>query len=115
SRTGITDTSGICTMLLPEKLVVVFTPNHQSLTGVIEVISRAVEYRRTSEDLRPLMVLPLPSRIEMGEKPLWERWRLGDGERGIAGYQREFERAFVNAYGLTACDLGAYFDDSQVQ
>src|SRR6059058_1199675 len=27
SRTGFTDTSGICTMLIPEKLVVVFTPN----------------------------------------------------------------------------------------
>jgi hypothetical protein len=26
SRTGISDVSGICTMLLPDKLVVVFTP-----------------------------------------------------------------------------------------
>jgi len=31
SRTGLTDSSGICTMLLPEKLVVVFTPNRQAL------------------------------------------------------------------------------------
>src|SRR2546423_1461048 len=30
SRTGVTDISGICTSLLPEKLVVVFTPNRQS-------------------------------------------------------------------------------------
>ena len=29
SRTGFTDTSGICPMLLPQKLVVVFTPNLQ--------------------------------------------------------------------------------------
>src|SRR5262249_32695686 len=32
SRTGLTDTSGICTMLLPAKLVVAFTPGRQSLT-----------------------------------------------------------------------------------
>jgi hypothetical protein len=36
SRTGLTDIRGICTMLMPEKLVVVFTPNRQSLTGVID-------------------------------------------------------------------------------
>ena len=32
SRTGFTDTSGICTMLMPELLVAVFTPNLQSLS-----------------------------------------------------------------------------------
>ena len=64
SRTGVTDISGICTSLLPERLVVVFTPNRQSLTGVHELVTRAIDYRRQSDDLRPLLVYPLPSRIE---------------------------------------------------
>jgi hypothetical protein len=64
SRTGVTDISGICTSLLPEKLVVVFTPNRQSLTGIRELVREATAYRRSSDDLRPLLVYPLPSRIE---------------------------------------------------
>jgi cellulose biosynthesis protein BcsQ len=56
SRTGVTDISGICTSLLPERLVVVFTPNRQSLTGVRELVQRATDYRRASDDLRPLLV-----------------------------------------------------------
>src|SRR5208337_2594428 len=60
SRTGRTDTSNICTMLLPQKLVVVFTPNRQSLTGVEELVREAIAYRRRSDDIRPLLVYPLP-------------------------------------------------------
>ena len=53
SRTGLTDTSGICTKLIPEKLVVVFTPNRQSLTGVTQLVRKATSYRRNSDELRP--------------------------------------------------------------
>src|SRR5579871_2356898 len=42
SRTGLTDISGICTVLLPEKLVVVFTPNRQSLLGIFDVLQRVL-------------------------------------------------------------------------
>ena len=63
SRTGVTDTSGICTTLLPEKLVLVFTPNKQSLTGILDLIGNATEYRKQSDDLRPLIVFPLVSRV----------------------------------------------------
>src|SRR6185436_11694838 len=78
SRTGLTDTSGICTMLMPEKLVLVFTPNNQSLNGVIEIGRRAINYRNNNFDSRALKIFPLPSRIEMAEKELRETWRLGD-------------------------------------
>ena len=55
SRTGRTDSAGICTTLLPRKLVVVFTPNRQSLEGVDALVTRAIEYRRSHEDeQRPL-------------------------------------------------------------
>lgn len=111
SRTGITDTSGICTMLMPEKLVVVFTPNRQSLLGVEELTRRALAYRKQSEDLRRLIVFPLPSRIEAAEPTLRERWRT---EAGL-GYEPLFEQLFTQQYSLTACDLGTYFNEVQIQ
>jgi hypothetical protein len=51
SRTGVTDTSGICTRLMPEKLVVVFAPNAQNLDGLQDVVRRAVNHRRNSSDV----------------------------------------------------------------
>jgi MinD-like ATPase involved in chromosome partitioning or flagellar assembly len=86
SRTGLSDISGICTMLMPSTLVVVFTPNRQSLTGVEDVIRRARTYRKQSSDLRPLVVFPLASRIDTAEKDLREMWRFGDTKRDILGY-----------------------------
>jgi len=115
SRTGITDISGICTMLMPEKLVVVFTPNRQSLTGLLDLIRQATDYRRQSDDLRPLVVFPLPSRIEPAEPTLREDWRYGNSEKKIVGYQSLFETLFRDVYNLPECDLGDYFDEVQIQ
>ena len=106
SRTGFTDVSGLCTMVLPEKLVAVFTPNQQSLSGVLDLTTRALEYRRNSDDPRPFAVFPLPSRIEDSEHALKRFWR--------AEYQRGFEETFRVAYGVEDCDLAGYFDEVQV-
>ncbi|MDE2370770.1 MAG: TIR domain-containing protein [Burkholderiales bacterium] len=115
SRTGVTDISGICTSLLPEKLVVVFTPNRQSLTGVRELVRTATAYRRGGDDLRPLLVLPLPSRIEASMEKLRIHWRHGRPEDGITGYQPMFQSLLAECYDLAECDLGAYFDAVQIQ
>jgi cellulose biosynthesis protein BcsQ len=115
SRTGLTDTSGICTMLMPETLVVVFTPNVQSLEGVVDLVRDAGRYRASSDDLRPLAVYPLPSRIEASEPGLRKLWRFGNAKEGVPGYQPAFEGVFKEIYDLPACDLGAYFDDVQIQ
>jgi tetratricopeptide (TPR) repeat protein len=115
SRTGITDTSGICTMLMPELLVLVFTPNLQSVDGVISLVRDAVGYRKQSPDLRPLVVFPLPSRIEPARPKLLEHWRKGSGETGFHGFQADFEAAFKEAYNLEHCDLADYFDEIQIQ
>ena len=115
SRTGVTDISGICTSLLPEKLVVVFTPNRQSLSGVRETVERATAYRRNSDDLRPLLVYPLPSRIEVSLEDLRTLWRLGSRDHLIVGYQPMFEELLARAYGLRRCALSAYFDVVQIQ
>jgi cellulose biosynthesis protein BcsQ len=115
SRTGFTDISGICTMLMPERLVAVFTPNYQSLSGVLNQVRRATDYRRQSDDLRPLVVFPLPSRIEAAEPQLREDWRLGNSEKKILGYQPQFETLFKEIYDLPECALDSYFDEVQIQ
>jgi eukaryotic-like serine/threonine-protein kinase len=115
SRTGYTDISGICTMLMPEKLVVVYTPNHQSFTGIKELIIRSTEYRRRSSDLRPLLVYPLPSRIEFSRDDLREYWRKGSAEQKIPGYQPMFEDILKKVYALNTCNLDKYFDEVQIQ
>lgn len=102
SRTGFNDISGICTMVMPEKLVAVFTPNYQNVYGVLDLAERAVNYRRSSADFRPLAVFPLPSRIENAELDLKSRWR--------EEYQKEFEARLRLIYQLDTCSLGEYFD-----
>jgi formylglycine-generating enzyme required for sulfatase activity len=115
SRTGLTDTSGICAMLMPELLVTVFTPNRQSLFGVIDLAREAARYRAASNDLRPLLIFPLPSRIESLEPALRQKWRYGDPKAGVPGFQPRFEEAFKSIYALDTCDLTSYFDEVQIQ
>jgi cellulose biosynthesis protein BcsQ len=113
SRTGITDTSGICTALMPQKLIVVFTPNQQSLTGVLETAHKATTYRKQSDDLNPLVVYPVPSRVETSETTLRSQWRKGTAE--FPGYQPSFEQLLQQIYDLPICNLEDYFDDVQIQ
>lgn len=115
SRTGHTDISGICTTLMPDKLVVVFTPNNQSITGAVNITKKAINYRKQSDDLRQLIVFPLVSRVEPAEPKLREEWRFGNSGKKIDGYQVQFENLFKDSYMFANCDLTAYFDDVQVQ
>jgi len=102
-------------MLMPQKLVVVFTPNRQSLTGIKDLVKQATSYRRKSDDFRTLLVYPLPSRIETSEPERREQWRFGDKEQDIVGYQSMFRDVFSEAYDLPQCDLEEYFDAVQIQ
>lgn len=116
SRAGRTATASICTTLLPTKLVLVFTPNRQHLEGLEALIQRATAWRRSHEDeQRPLLIYPLPSRIEMDDAVQRALWRRGDPERNIPGYQPVFERALSQAYGHSGMSLESYFDEVQVQ
>jgi len=115
SRTGMTDISGICTALLPDKLVVVFTANQQSLEGIEQLVLDSVKYRQASRDVRPLMVYPMPSRIDAERDTLRQLWRHGNRERGVEGFQPQFERIFQEAYALDSCDLPSYCNEVQVQ
>ena len=102
-------------MLMPNKLVVVFTPNRQSILGAIHLAKEAVSYRKRSGDMRPLMVFPLPSRIESSEPELRRIWRYGTSDQDIFGYQNYFEKLFENIYDIDGCSLESYFNDVQIQ
>lgn len=106
SRSGVTDIGGICTMLMPHKLVTVFTPNAQSLDGVTRVIRSATRYRAESNDLRPLAAFPLPSRVEASEAELRRIWRQR--------YQSLFEELFAEVYPDFHGGLGDYFGVVQI-
>lgn len=62
SRTGVSDTSGICTVQLPDSLVVLFTLNNQSMRGA-EAVAGSVRAQRDD-----LPIFPVPTRVDPFEK-----------------------------------------------
>ena len=91
SRTGISDTSGICTVQMPDDLVVCFTLNLQSINGAAAVAASADQQRRRATGEASLRIWPIPTRVELAEKE-----RLG-AARDVARatfhrYLREVER-----------------------
>jgi cellulose biosynthesis protein BcsQ len=65
SRTGISDSAGICTAHLPDWLVMLFTANQQSVEGVVDIAGRADLARdRLPYDRSPHLVLPILSRLD---------------------------------------------------
>lgn len=102
SRTGLADSCGITTMLMPQKMVLVFAINNQNINGVLDIANQVIDYRLNSYDYRGLDIYPLPSRIENTVAPDLLEW--------IANYQTKFEQLFNEKYLLDGCDLSAYFD-----
>jgi MinD-like ATPase involved in chromosome partitioning or flagellar assembly len=69
SRTGLTDIGGICAAQLPDILVMVLTPNEQSVRGTIDIARRAAEARDALPyDRAGLNVLPVLSRFDAREE-----------------------------------------------
>ncbi len=77
SRTGISDIGGICTAHLPDRLVVLFTANMQSMRGAVDIAERANAARdRMPYDRPQLTVLPVLSRFDTrDEYDRSEEWR----------------------------------------
>jgi hypothetical protein len=80
SRTGVSDTSGLCTVQMPDALAVCFTLNSQSIEGASAV---ALGVREQRESVKPtdgdtpqaaqpaepsFRVFPIPMRVEKAEK-----------------------------------------------
>jgi MinD-like ATPase involved in chromosome partitioning or flagellar assembly len=75
SRTGLTDSSGVCSIHLPDVLVLLFSLNEQSLAGSMEVASKAIKaHAKIIYDRLKLKVLPVPTRIENNESLRREEW-----------------------------------------
>lgn len=69
SRTGITDAGGVCTILLPDFLALVFSANDQSFEGALAIVRAAQNARRSLGVPRPpLTILPIPSRFDRGDE-----------------------------------------------
>lgn len=83
SRTGVSDTAGICTVQMPDDLVVLFTLNRQSLSGAVAVARSAVAQRTKSLGQRQgLKIWPVPTRVEDAEK----RWRDRMQQRAMTAF-----------------------------
>lgn len=76
SRTGITDSGGVCTIQLPDIVVPVFTASQQSVDGVIDIMRRVQEGRQLlAYDRAPAAIVPLPSRFDSRtEYALSQQW-----------------------------------------
>lgn len=83
SRTGISDTTGVCTVHLPDTLVLCVNPNEQAMSGTERVIARSLELRhKLPFDRATLQLLPIPTRFESRvEYAMSERWLQNFVER----------------------------------
>jgi len=68
SRTGVSDTSGICTIQMPHRLVACFTLNRQSIEGAAAVLSSIKVQRSAGGQSTEIMLFPAAMRIENSEK-----------------------------------------------
>lgn len=76
SRTGITEIGGICTIQLPDTVVMLFTATNQGFEGVLDIIDRAgAAQQKLFYDRRKLIFLPVPSKFETNtEFKLSQEW-----------------------------------------
>jgi hypothetical protein len=99
SRTGVSDTSGICTVQMPDTLVACFTLNNQGIDGA-SAVARSVLAQRQSP---PVRILPVPMRVDNSEKDKLEA-RLSYAREQFAGLPSD----------RTAGELDAYWADVEV-
>jgi hypothetical protein len=113
-RAGRSAATSVCTALLPDKMVGLFTPDARSLDGLRGVVTRALDYRCSHEDeQRPLLVYPLPSPVDAGFDARL-RWRFGDAPHGMMGYQAALERLLGESYGVSSVSLDSYLNEVQL-
>ncbi|MFI9006001.1 KGGVGR-motif variant AAA ATPase [Actinosynnema sp. NPDC053489] len=97
SRTGLSDTAGICTVQLPDVLVNCFSLGNQAIDGAAAVTA-SVHRQRRGGDLR---VFPVPMRVEDGEQDKLDasrdhaRARLGKYLGHVADPERYWGRVEI--------------------
>ncbi len=116
ARGGRSTSVSICTTLLPDKLVTLFTPNQRSLDGAEGVITRAISYRRShAEEQRPLIAYPVACAMDSTDSQRRREWRRGDAHKGVPGYQGVLERLLRHCYGVSSLSIDSYLDEAQLQ
>jgi tetratricopeptide (TPR) repeat protein len=71
SRTGLSDSAGICTVLLPDVVANCFTLSAQSIDGAVAV-AHSIRGQRAED---PVEILPIPMRVEDAEQTKLEAGR----------------------------------------
>jgi MinD-like ATPase involved in chromosome partitioning or flagellar assembly len=75
SRTGLSDSSGICTIFLPDIVVGLFTATHQSVRGTRDVLQLArIARQRLDFDRSQFSVIPVPCRMDASNSSASEEW-----------------------------------------
>jgi hypothetical protein len=116
ARCGRSAAVSICTALLPDKIVGLFTPHPASLDGLCGTVQRAIAYRSSHEEAqRPLLLYPLPCAPAGADRAGQLRWRRGAAGQGAAqaragGYQDRLEALMGASYALKHVSLERYCD-----
>jgi len=115
SRTGVCDTSGICTVELPDAVVVCFTLNEQSIRGAANVSESIISQRTARDELRisekgdanhgtaGFRIYPIPTRIDTSEND--------KRQIGISLARKTFSRYLGD---VSQADLSKYWGDFQM-
>lgn len=110
SRTGITDLGGVTTVVLPDRLVVVFSPNEQSMHGAAAIARESFALQKAispkDEPRPPLKILPLLSRVERSEVELRNHW--------IQRAADKFSSLFAELYDRHDIDFNRFFQELHV-
>ncbi len=97
SRTGLTDSGGVCTIQLPDILVLVFTANQQSLYGAKDIAEWARKHRqRLPYTKLDLTIIPLIGRWDGGEEPTEAAIWLKHIEEAVGEYFGRWSSANVS-------------------
>jgi len=104
----------VCSTLVPDRLVGLFTPAPGSIEGIEGVLRRAIDYRCThEEEQRPLLLYPLACTADGARSDPHARWRRGDARHG-PGYQPRIEALLRASYGWSRVNLDSWFDETQL-
>lgn len=96
SRTGLSDTAGVCTVALPDVVVTCFSMSTQSIDGAAAVAA-SISHQRFDQ----LRILPVPMRVENGEHDKLET-------------SRDYARHAFNSFLWHVDDVDRYWGQVEV-
>jgi hypothetical protein len=103
----------VCSTLLPDRLVGLFTPAPGSVEGLEGLLRRALDYRCShEEEQRPLLLYPLACTADGARSDPQARWRRGDARSSLPGYQPRLESLLRASYGWSRVNLDSWFDET---